>query len=124
MPAHAPSGALSQGKTVQQAFDIAKQTVSNDPSILRADYESDKFLLLPAGGDHRVVLCRDAADGPYVDATPPPALCNLPAFFPLQFVGRQLEWQQLVAAAVGAEKRLLFLGVSRWEAQTRCVPTK
>ena len=31
------------------------------------------------------------------------------AFFPLQFIGRQAEWQQLVAAAVGQEKRILTL---------------
>ena len=101
--------ALFRGKTVQSAFDIAKQAVSNDPSILRADAESDKFLLLPLHGEHGVSLCRDVPDGPYLDCSPPPALCNLPAFFPLQFIGRQAEWQQLVQAAVGQEKRLLTL---------------
>ena len=34
---------------------------------------------------------------------------NLPAFFPLQFVGRQAEWQALVSAAATRQKRLLSL---------------
>ena len=102
--------ALFKGRTVQSAFDIARQAVSNDPAILRAEHESDKFLLLPANADHGVALCRGLADGPLVDLSPRhDAINNLPAFFPLQFVGRQTEWQQLVAAAVGQEKRLLSL---------------
>lgn len=102
--------ALFKGKTVQSAFDIAKQAVSNDPSILRAETESGKFLLLPAGADHAVALCRGLPEGPLVDLSPhQDAINNLPAFFPLQFIGRQSEWQQLVASAVGQEKRLLTL---------------
>ena len=101
--------ALFKGKTVQQAFNIAKQGVSNDPSILRAEVESDKFLLLPVGGNHNVALCKDVPDGPLDDCSPTPGLCNLPAFFPLQFVGRQADWHQLVTAAVGQEKRVLTL---------------
>jgi hypothetical protein len=102
--------ALFKGKTVQQAFDIARQGVSNDPSIFRADFESDKFLLLPSQADHSVALCRGMAEGPLIDSIPhQSAINNLPAFFPLQFIGRQVEWQQLVASAVGQEKRMLTL---------------
>ena len=102
--------AAFRGKTVQQAFDIAKQAVSNDPSIKHAERESHKFLLLPPHGNHHVALfAKESPEGPLLDGTPSPALCNLPAFFPLQFVGRQLEWQQLVAAAAGQEKRVMLL---------------
>ena len=70
----------------------------------------DKFLLLPHGADHAVALCRGLPEGPVTDCSPhQDAIHNLPAFFPLQFIGRQIEWQQLVAAAVGQEKRLLTL---------------
>ena len=72
---------------MQGAFDIAKQAVSNDPAILRAEYESDKFLLLPAGADHAVALCRGLPDGPLVDLSPhQDAINNLPAFFPLHWM--------------------------------------
>ena len=82
--------ALFKGRTVQSAFDIAKQAVSNDPAILRAELESDKFLLLPSGADHAVALCKGLGDGPLVDLSPRlDAINNLPAFFPLQLVGRQ-----------------------------------
>ena len=78
--------ALFKGRTVQSAFDIARQAVSNDPAILRAEHESDKFLLLPANADHGVALCRGLADGPLVDLSlattlstisPPSSRCSL-----------------------------------------------
>ena len=133
------------------------------PRILRAGAESDKFLLLPEHGDHAVALCKALPEGPnrnpnrnpnpdpnpnpnpnlykalpegpLCDLSPTPCAHNLPAFFPLQYVGRQSEVQplvakpelepkpkpqpkpqpnpdqvqQLVAAAVGQQKRLLSL---------------
>ena len=59
--------ALFKGKSVQQAFDIARQAVSNDPSVLRAESESAKFLLLPHDADHSHALFAEAADGPYAE---------------------------------------------------------
>ena len=91
--------ALLLGRTVGQAFEIGKQAVANQPNIWRASEESNKFLLLPAGGDHNVALCRGLAAGGLHDMTTPASSHNLPAFFPLQFVGRQAEWKQLVSAA-------------------------
>ena len=99
----------TKGRTVLDAFEIGKQAVANQPGILRAGDEASKFILLPEGGDHRVALCAALPPGPVVDVSPPPCAHNLPAFFPLQFVGRQLEWQQLVSAAARHEKRLLTL---------------
>ena len=71
--------ALFKGKTVQQAFDIARQAVSNDPSIRQAELESNKFLLLPQHADHSDALCRGAAEGAVVDLSPhQDAINNLP----------------------------------------------
>ena len=102
--------ALFRGRTVRQSFDIAKQAVGTDPSIVRAELESDKFVLLPVGSDrHDVALYDELPNGPLLDLSPSPGLTNLPAFFPLQFVGRQLEWQQLVSTAIRHEKRVITL---------------
>ena len=76
---------------MRQAFDIGREAVKNEPHILRAGAESDKFLLLPEDGDHAIALCKALPDGPLFDLSPPPCAHNLPAFFPLQFVGRQPE---------------------------------
>ena len=81
---------------MRQAFDIGREAVKNEPHILRAGAESDKFLLLPEDGDHAIALCKALPDGPLFDLSPPPCAHNLPAFFPLQFVGRQPEVPPLV----------------------------
>ena len=101
--------ALFRGRTVAASFEIGKQAVANQPGILRAGEESEKFLLLPADADHAVSLCKDFAEGEAVIEAQTTISHNLPAFFPLQFLGRQAEWQQIVAAAVGQDKRLLTL---------------
>ncbi|KAL1528637.1 hypothetical protein AB1Y20_009975, partial [Prymnesium parvum] len=137
--------ALFKGRTVAAAFEIGKQAVANQPGILRAGEESEKFCLMPLDADHHVSLCADfpegacplahqhltlrcgvgprgpstgvrptglvlfALAGEAVVNTKHKVLHNLPAFFPLQFLGRQTEWQQIVAAAVGQDKRLLTL---------------
>ena len=109
----------TKGRTVLDAFEIGKQAVANQPGILRAGDEASKFILLPEGGDHRVALCAALPPGPVVDVSPPPCAHNLPAFFPLQFVGRQLEWQQLVSAAVRHEKRSSLWWARRAPARRR-----
>ena len=101
--------ALFKGRTVKAAFEIGREAVANQPNILRAGEESDKFLLLPMDTDHNVPLCRALPEGPLHDVSPVAPAHNLPAFFPLQYVGRQLEQQQLVSAAVAQGKRLLSL---------------
>ena len=92
-----------------QSFEIGCQEVANYPGILRAGEESKKFMLLPPDGDHSVPLCKGLPEGQTELCAAPPCAHNLPAFFPLQFLGRQPEWHQLVEAAVGQEKRLLSL---------------
>ena len=101
--------ALFNGRTVKQAFEIGQQAVANCPKILRAGTEADKFLLLPEDGEHGVALCREMPDGPLVDVSPTPSAHNLPAFFPLEYIGRHADIQQLVMAATGQQKRLLSL---------------
>ena len=92
-----------------QAFDIAKQAVANQPNIWRASEECDKFCLLPADGAHDVQLLGELCAGSLNDPSARLSAHNLPAFFPLQFVGRQAEWQALVSAAATRQKRLLSL---------------
>eukprot|EP00966_Prymnesium_polylepis_P079245 1836552-Prymnesium_polylepis.1 len=52
--------------------------------------ESEKFLLLPAEADHQVSLCKDFPEGDVLVDVQNSVAHNLPAFFPLQFLGRQV----------------------------------
>ena len=101
--------ALFMGRSVKQAFTIGKQAVANQPHIVRPGEEAHKFMLLPVDGDHSEVLLRNLPPGQLKWVSPPRCAHNLPAFRPLQFIGRQVEWQRLVAAACGSQKRLLHL---------------
>ena len=57
---------------MRQAFDIGREAVKNEPHILRAGAESDKFLLLPEDGDHAIALCKALAVGPNPNPDPNP----------------------------------------------------
>ena len=45
---------LRGGKTVRQAFDIGSSAVATAHGLAEAQSEADKFVLLPADGDHDV----------------------------------------------------------------------
>ena len=64
---------------MRQAFDIGREAVKNEPHILRAGAESDKFLLLPEDGDHAIALCKALPDGPNPNPLPEPLTLPLTA---------------------------------------------
>ncbi len=97
--------ALLAGRTVAEAFALGRAVVGVD-TVLReagrvldepelAALEQAKFLLLPEGADHDVVLFPDLPPGELTDATPPPTEHNLPAR-PETFTGRARELHALL----------------------------
>ena len=63
---------LLVGKSVKQAFMAAKSRLSD-----KGHAESDKYLLLPAEGDHDAVLFSSLEIGEVIDWTPPPPPNNI-----------------------------------------------
>jgi serine/threonine protein kinase len=101
--------ALLRSRTVRAAFDVGVQAVANGTGIVGAGDEALKFLLLPEAGAHERALFEEGAveDGPPLELGLGLAPHNLPAFFPLQFLGRHALWQQVVAGA--QQKRAVLL---------------
>ena len=127
---------LRGAKTVRQAFDIGRSAVASAVGIHEASAEAAKvmplrcfetcknlaaiahrdvrfasqFVLLPQSGDHDRCLAQQVLASkrgmPFVDATTPEPNSNLPAFFPLQFFGRHVEWHALLSNLLHRHKRL------------------
>ena len=95
--------ACSMGKPVREAFDAAKTAVRTMPkrltSNLPAAAESDKFVLLPEGGDHSEPIFALAA-GELADRSRPLCPSNVPAISDA-FVGRQIQMHQAVSTCTG-----------------------
>ena len=91
------------GKSVREAFDAAKTAVRTMPkrltSNLPAAAESDKFVLLPEGGDHSEPIFALAA-GELADRSRPLCPSNVPAISDA-FVGRQIQMHQAVSTCTG-----------------------
>lgn len=108
---------LRANRTVRQAFEVGVQAVAHGTGIVAAGDESQKFLLLPesdpAGGAdrHDRTIFDAALDGALVDLSRPLRAHNLPAFFPLQFLGRHALWQQAVAG-VQQKRAVVLVGAS------------
>jgi hypothetical protein len=107
--------ALLRARTVREAFDVAVQAVANGPFIVAPGNESRKFLLLPeeeagtGSGVHDVALFHGAEDGAPTELSSPLSAHNLPAFFPLQFLGRHALWATSVAG-VRQKRAVLLIG--------------
>eukprot|EP00742_Colponemidia_sp_Colp-10_P002008 GILJ01002143.1.p1 GENE.GILJ01002143.1~~GILJ01002143.1.p1 ORF type:complete len:862 (-),score=120.58 GILJ01002143.1:493-3078(-) len=87
--------ALAVGKTIQSSFDIAKEAVRCSP--LKVFDDADKFILLPAGSDHQVVLWKDLPRTPFVQPDAPFFKVNdhlpLP---PEDFIGRNIDVMSII----------------------------
>jgi len=98
--------ALAVGKTVNQAFEIGRERVAALPNLPEAHKEAEKFLLLPEYGKHDVAIFDGVPAGEWRDSTPPLPPHNLPAM-PEYFIGRNVDWQQVIAKVL--EGRLVTL---------------
>lgn len=103
---------LSAGQSVQTAFDVGLAAVGSMPSRMLARQsaagEAAKFVLLPAGGHHSTAMVLQRPSGGLTDKTRPLCLTNVPA--PSEnFVGRQRQMQQAVAALCGPRRRCVVL---------------
>jgi energy-coupling factor transporter ATP-binding protein EcfA2 len=84
---------LLVGKTVKASFNTACVAVRNAPEVNCK--ETDKFLLLPHGGNHDVAIFNNLPSGHYKDCTPKARPNSLRA--PVDnFLGRNFELQALV----------------------------
>lgn len=88
--------ALLTNKTVADAFAIGRSSVSAIKGLPAPATEAEKFLLLPADGDHDVALFGDALPGTFADITPEPPKTNLPANAEY-FTGRNIEMHEAVS---------------------------
>ncbi|KAL1515399.1 hypothetical protein AB1Y20_002027 [Prymnesium parvum] len=88
---------LRGGKTVRQAFDIGSSAVATAHGLAEAHSEAGKFVLLPAEDDHDVQILSTLRGGAMYNSSPRPPPNNLPAFFPMQFIGRHAQWHALTA---------------------------
>jgi hypothetical protein len=101
--------ALLNGRSVQEAFDIAQAHVSccgDIPDVYHS--EAAKFLLLGMG-DHSEVIFSDAKQGEYIDDTRPLPQngCDSIADF---FVGRAVEVQAVFAAFMEGARLVSLVG--------------
>ena len=56
--------ALANGRTLQQAYDLAINAVKQSPDVPQAELEAKKFVLLPEGKDHNIHLFFDSENPP------------------------------------------------------------
>jgi len=92
--------AVAHGKTIQQAFDLAKYAVMYSSELLhknhvRPEQEAEKFVLLPEKSNHNVLLFPAPTISELVPEIPtltqetkPPSMLPVP---PQHFLGRELE---------------------------------
>jgi hypothetical protein len=109
---------LSAGRTVQDAFDIARAFLKSDPDF-RAAAETRKFLLLLRTASHGVTVFAGAAPGKVDDRSPTLASSNLPVRRE-DFTGRARELHNTVNAVL--DRRLVTLigppGIGKTEVGT------
>ena len=90
--------ALANGKTLQQAFLLAKQQVKLSPNVKESHVEMDKFVLLPERDDDyhevQVFFTKPFVPRQAVEETPPSSGLPRP---PSTFVGRQVEAYRVIA---------------------------
>eukprot|EP00471_Norrisiella_sphaerica_P008344 CAMPEP_0184494018 /NCGR_PEP_ID=MMETSP0113_2-20130426/27594_1 /TAXON_ID=91329 /ORGANISM="Norrisiella sphaerica, Strain BC52" /LENGTH=719 /DNA_ID=CAMNT_0026879567 /DNA_START=141 /DNA_END=2300 /DNA_ORIENTATION=+ len=99
---------LLMGRTVQNAFTMAVETLKAIPNLPTADDEAKKYLLLPRNADHNVQIFPKLGRGGIDDYTDQLALENLPASVD-HFTGRNLEVQRIVEMFVKERKRLITI---------------
>jgi len=100
--------ALAKGKTVQEAFDIAKQAVSTSPQVGKwAKLEATKFVLLGGQGEaphHRAIFDDVGCCGP----RPIPLLANdLLPVNPEGFTGRSIQMHDTITSCM--DRRLVTI---------------
>ncbi|CAM9612898.1 unnamed protein product, partial [Phaeothamnion confervicola] len=97
--------ALAVGHTVRDAFDIGRQSVSNDPDVPdSAEAEREKFLLLPEGHDHAVAIfpnARPLSDRAGGGGRGGRGKAHLPAPPGDDFCGREVLCYLLIKAVMG-----------------------
>jgi len=127
--------ALLAGRSVAEAFEMGKSGVRVDTLLHEmgmAVLEEIKFLLLPSGANHDLVLFPDLPQGELTDVTPPPTPHNLPAR-PETFTGRARELHGLLGHLLrnrmveltgmgGMGKTELAREAGRWLAERRHFP--
>lgn len=86
--------ALLSGKSIQESFEIGKESVATDPSIDEAKLESDKFLLLPLDKPHDHIPFPDVPDGKWNDFSKTLSPINFAAV--MGFTGRQIELAEII----------------------------
>mmetsp|Transcript_4078 Transcript_4078/g.7519 ORF Transcript_4078/g.7519 Transcript_4078/m.7519 type:complete len:757 (-) Transcript_4078:257-2527(-) len=99
--------ALFVGRTVADAFHIAKVNLGAVAGLPNPDDECGKYLLLPAKADHNVQIFPCLKEGKIIDCTPT-LLGNTPASVD-HFMGRSFDVQKIVEAFLKNRKRLVTL---------------
>jgi len=97
---------LLNGRTIEKAFKTAKHAVAAMASSARMD--SEKFLLLPRHGNHKVAIFATLHPGELMDDTLHTPTNNLPAVVS-SFVGRAIDMRHIIHQLMDSGVRLLVL---------------
>mmetsp|Transcript_22954 Transcript_22954/g.55685 ORF Transcript_22954/g.55685 Transcript_22954/m.55685 type:complete len:793 (+) Transcript_22954:77-2455(+) len=100
--------ALLMGRTVKDAFEIARTNLQAAPNLPSSKMEARKYMLLPTKADHGVSIFPRLPAGRMEDCTDRLALENLPSSVD-HFTGRSYDVQQIVECFVRERKRLVTL---------------
>jgi len=115
---------LINGRSVRDAYDIARAALRADPNYTKMPREAEKFLLLPEDASHDECVFAEAPAGPLIDLSSSLALSNL-SVRRENFTGRALDICKVVnsllnhrfvtlVGAPGIGKSEIAIETARW----------